>query len=85
MGVKDLFTECAKDDDKAIREQLKAGVADASADLSAFSDRALDEGYGIGEADGGTSSAASGGASTDKATARNAANIVQQVSSKDSV
>ena len=45
-NVKDIFTECAKDDDCAIREQLKAGVGDRVADVAAFSDKTLDENYG---------------------------------------
>jgi len=76
-GVKDLFTECAKEDDRAIREQLRAGVEDAAADLSAFSDRSLTEGFGAGE---GENPALTGDKAVDKANARNASNIVQQVS-----
>ncbi len=48
-GVKDIFTECAKDDDNAIKAQLKAGVNDRLANVSGFSDRTLDESYGTGE------------------------------------
>ena len=48
-GVKDIFTECAKDDDRTIKEQLKAGVQERVANLGGFSDKTLDENYGTAE------------------------------------
>lgn len=49
-GLKDIFTDCAKEDDKSIKEQLKRGVNDTVANISAFSDNTIDENYGAGEA-----------------------------------
>jgi transcription initiation factor TFIIH subunit 1 len=49
LGVKDIFTECAKDDDSAIKAQIKAGVTDRVANIAGFSDRTIDENYGTGE------------------------------------
>ncbi len=45
-GFKDIFTECAKDDDKAMKEQIKAGLADPVANISEMSDKTIDESYG---------------------------------------
>ena len=49
-GIKDLFTECAKDDDKQIKARLNTGVDDATANIGRFNDSTLDEHYGINEA-----------------------------------
>ncbi|TRY62991.1 hypothetical protein TCAL_03983 [Tigriopus californicus] len=49
-GLKDIFTDCAKEDDKSIKEQLKRGVNDTVANISAFSDNTIDENYGASEA-----------------------------------
>ena len=38
-GVKDIFTECAKDDDNAIKAQIREGVSDPLANLDSFSDQ----------------------------------------------
>ena len=46
--VKDIFTECAKDDENRIKAQLKAGgVSDPVADLEAFSDKTHDDHFGV--------------------------------------
>ena len=47
-GVKDIFTECAKDDDKTIKAQLQVGVNDKVANLAEFSDSTIHENYGGG-------------------------------------
>ena len=46
-GIKDIFTECAKDDDHAIKAQLKAGVNDKIANITQFNDSTLHENYGV--------------------------------------
>jgi hypothetical protein len=38
-GAKDIFTECAKDDDNAIKAQIREGVSDPLANLDSFSDQ----------------------------------------------
>ena len=48
-GVKDIFTECAKDDDKRIKEQIRAGVADPVANIQRLGDKTLDESFGANE------------------------------------
>jgi len=48
-GTSDIFTECAKDDDKYMRKQLKKGVNESTADIQSFSDSTLGEGFGGGE------------------------------------
>lgn len=48
-GVKDIFTECAKDDDKRMKEQIRAGVADPLANLLTLSDKTIDESFGASE------------------------------------
>ena len=77
QGVKDIFTECAKDDDRAIRAQLTSGVSDRFANIAAFSDSTIDECYGTGEE---TSTGAKYGKSGSGAAvgAASAANIVHQ-------
>jgi len=46
QGTKDLFTECAKDDDKAIQKQIDAGCKETLADINNFSDSTLGDGFG---------------------------------------
>ena len=36
QGTKDLFSECARADDKAIRKRLEGGVEEALADIPNF-------------------------------------------------
>jgi len=80
QGVKDIFTECAKDDDKAIRAQLSSGVSDRFANITAFSDSTIDECYGTGEAESSSGSkyGKSGGGAAGGVGAASAANIVHQ-------
>lgn len=52
-GAKDIFTECAKDDDNTIKAQIRAGVADPLANLDNFSDKTLDECYGASDSSAG--------------------------------
>ena len=53
-GIKDIFTECAKDDDKRMKEQIRAGVADPLANIQALSDKTIDESFGANETVGGS-------------------------------
>jgi len=46
QGTKDLFTECARDDDKSIKKQLELGVNEQLADIENFSDSTLAPGFG---------------------------------------
>jgi len=46
QGTKDLFTECARDDEKSIRKQLESGVEEKLADIDNFSDSTLAPGFG---------------------------------------
>lgn len=46
QGTKDLFTECARADDKAIRKKLETGCQETLADIQNFSDSTLSEGFG---------------------------------------
>ena len=46
QGTKDLFTECARDDDKSIRKQLEIGVNEKLADIENFNDSTLATGFG---------------------------------------
>ena len=46
IGVKDIFTECSKEDDKAMKHQLAAGVSDRLVNIESFNDKTLDEHYG---------------------------------------
>ena len=45
-GVKDIFTECSKEDDHAIKAQLKAGFSDRLVNLENFNDKTIDEHFG---------------------------------------
>ena len=44
--MKDIFTECSKEDDRSIKEQLKAGVNDRLVKLEEFNDKTIDEHFG---------------------------------------
>ena len=46
LGIKDIFTECAKDDDKRMKEQIRAGVADPVTNITTLSDKTIDESFG---------------------------------------
>jgi len=58
QGTKDLFTECARADDKAIKRRLEGGVEETLADIPNFSDNTLGEGFG-----GSTSNSSQSGGS----------------------
>ena len=45
-GTKDLFTECAKEDDKSMKKQLEGNVEERLADINSFSDSTLAPGFG---------------------------------------
>ncbi|XP_067013275.1 general transcription factor IIH subunit 1 [Anabrus simplex] len=45
---RDLFADCAKLDDDALRKDIKAGIEDPLLDLTKFVDKTLEEGYGFG-------------------------------------
>ena len=45
-GTKDLFTECAKEDDKSMKKQLEGSVEERLADINSFSDSTLAPGFG---------------------------------------
>ena len=51
-GVKDIFTECAKDDDKRMKEQIRAGVADPIANVQTLSDKTIGKRKNRGNKDG---------------------------------
>jgi len=46
QGTKDLFTECARDDDKCMKKQLEGGVSEQLADIQNFNDSTLATGFG---------------------------------------
>jgi transcription initiation factor TFIIH subunit 1 len=54
-GVRDIFTECAKDDDRCMREQMRAGVSDPIANFQIMTDKTLDESFGSSETISGRS------------------------------
>ena len=56
LGVKDIFTECSKEDDKAMKHRLAAGVSDRLVNLESFNDKTLDEHYGGASGNDATSS-----------------------------
>jgi len=45
-GTKDLFSECAKEDDKIMTKQLETGVEEKLADINNFTDSTLSVGFG---------------------------------------
>ncbi|XP_039609168.1 general transcription factor IIH subunit 1 [Polypterus senegalus] len=50
MGVQDLFSECAKLDDKGLKTMVGQGVKNPLIDLTSLDDQTLDEGYGVSSA-----------------------------------
>ncbi|XP_046581673.1 general transcription factor IIH subunit 1-like [Haliotis rubra] len=44
-GTKDLFSECAKNDDEDMKEEISRNVSDPLIDLSRIRDTAIEEGY----------------------------------------
>ncbi|KAM9302401.1 general transcription factor IIH subunit 1 [Gastrophryne carolinensis] len=46
-GAKDLFSECAKIDDKGLKSLVSQGVKNPMLDLTSLDDKSLDEGFGI--------------------------------------
>ena len=46
QGTKDLFTECARDDDRSMKKQLEGGINELVADIENFSDSTLAHGFG---------------------------------------
>ncbi|XP_064634667.1 general transcription factor IIH subunit 1-like [Lineus longissimus] len=46
MSSKDIFTECAKTDEKDIQKEIHTSINDPFIDLTEFKDDTLDEGYG---------------------------------------
>jgi len=46
QGTTDIFSECAKDDDKVMRRQLRQGVDETLADIEGFTDSTLGDGFG---------------------------------------
>ena len=54
--MKDIFTECSKEDDKAMKHRLAAGVSDRLVNLESFNDKTLDEHYGGASGSDATSS-----------------------------
>lgn len=45
-GTKDIFTECGKIDDQALKIAVAEGSGDVLLDLRSFEDNSLDEGFG---------------------------------------
>lgn len=52
-GTKDLFTECGKIDDQALKVAVAQNTGDALLDLRAFEDNTLEEGFGGAATDKG--------------------------------
>ncbi|XP_070565728.1 general transcription factor IIH subunit 1-like [Ptychodera flava] len=50
-GTKDLFTDCAKSDEKEMKKTLTKQIQDPLLDLTGMDDKSLDEGYGVGLGD----------------------------------
>jgi len=46
QGTKDLFTECARADDKSIKKKLENGCEETLADIENFNDNTLGDGFG---------------------------------------
>ncbi|XP_077424600.1 general transcription factor IIH subunit 1 [Vanacampus margaritifer] len=47
-GTQDIFTECAKLDEKGLKSMVVQGVKNPLVDLQSLEDKSLDEGYGVG-------------------------------------
>lgn len=45
-GTKDIFTECGKIDDQALKIAVADGAGDVLLDLQTFEDNTLEEGFG---------------------------------------
>lgn len=45
-GTKDIFTECGKIDDQALKIAVAVGAGDVLLDLQTFEDNTLEEGFG---------------------------------------
>ncbi|XP_061678766.1 general transcription factor IIH subunit 1 [Syngnathoides biaculeatus] len=46
-GTQDIFTECAKLDEKGLKSMVVQGVKNPLVDLQSLEDKSLDEGYGV--------------------------------------
>ncbi|XP_061773203.1 general transcription factor IIH subunit 1 isoform X1 [Nerophis ophidion] len=46
-GTQDIFTECAKQDEKGLKSMVVQGVKNPLVDLQSLEDKSLDEGYGF--------------------------------------
>ncbi|CAG5957908.1 unnamed protein product [Menidia menidia] len=46
-GTQDIFSECAKQDEKGLKSMVTQGVRNPLVDLMSLEDKTLDEGYGI--------------------------------------
>uniref|UniRef100_A0A674N5B0 General transcription factor IIH subunit 1 n=1 Tax=Takifugu rubripes TaxID=31033 RepID=A0A674N5B0_TAKRU len=49
-GTQDIFSECAKQDEKGLKSMVEQGVRNPLVDLLALEDKTLDEGYGVNAA-----------------------------------
>uniref|UniRef100_A0A3B3V9P5 General transcription factor IIH subunit 1 n=1 Tax=Poecilia latipinna TaxID=48699 RepID=A0A3B3V9P5_9TELE len=56
-GSQDIFSECAKQDEKGLKSLVTQGVKNPLVDLLSLEDKTLDEGYGISKALPSTSNA----------------------------
>ncbi|XP_030587010.1 general transcription factor IIH subunit 1 [Archocentrus centrarchus] len=56
-GTQDIFSECAKQDEKGLKSLVTQGVKNPLVDLQSLEDKTLDEGYGICTTQPSTSSA----------------------------
>ncbi|TRY95995.1 hypothetical protein DNTS_002157 [Danionella cerebrum] len=55
-GQQDIFSECAKQDEKGLKTMVTQGVKNPMVDLVALEDKTLDEGYGTATASSGSNS-----------------------------
>uniref|UniRef100_H3CM26 General transcription factor IIH subunit 1 n=1 Tax=Tetraodon nigroviridis TaxID=99883 RepID=H3CM26_TETNG len=46
-GAQDIFSECAKQDEKGLKSMVEQGVRNPLVDLLSLEDKTLDEGYGV--------------------------------------
>lgn len=49
-GLQDIFSECAKQDEKGLKSMVVQGVKNPLVDLLSLEDKTLDEGYGVSTA-----------------------------------